>query len=70
MELFTQKFATKLRKVWGWDPGSEIRDPEKKPIPDPGPGSKSPRIRIRSTAYTSSLKKPKRSNLHIQEVNF
>jgi hypothetical protein len=40
IELFTQKFVTKLKKIWGWDPGSEIRDPEKNlfRIPDPGPG--------------------------------
>jgi hypothetical protein len=35
IELFTQKIVTKLSKIWIWDPGSEIRDPEK-PIPDPG----------------------------------
>jgi hypothetical protein len=43
----------KLLKIWSWDPGSEIRDPEKTyfgsripdpgvkkhPIPDPGSGS-------------------------------
>jgi hypothetical protein len=29
IELFTQKFFTKLSKIWVWDPGSEIRDPEK-----------------------------------------
>jgi hypothetical protein len=34
-ELFTQKFVTKLSKIWGWDPGSG-----KKPIPDPGSGSR------------------------------
>jgi hypothetical protein len=39
IELFTQKFVTKLKKIWGWDPGSG-----KKPIPDPGPGSKRHRI--------------------------
>jgi hypothetical protein len=27
--LFTQKIVTKLSKIWGWDPGSEILDPEK-----------------------------------------
>ncbi len=27
VELFTQKFVTKLKKIWGRDPGSEIRDP-------------------------------------------
>jgi hypothetical protein len=29
IELFTQKIVTKLSKIWVWDPGSEIRDPEK-----------------------------------------
>ncbi len=28
IELFTQKFVTKLLKIWGWDPGSEIQDPD------------------------------------------
>jgi hypothetical protein len=27
--LVTQKFVIKLSKIWVWDPGSEIRDPEK-----------------------------------------
>jgi hypothetical protein len=29
IELFTQKIVTQLSKIWVWDPGSEIRDPEK-----------------------------------------
>ncbi len=29
IELFDQKIVTKLSKIWVWDPGSEIRDPEK-----------------------------------------
>ncbi len=29
IEPFTQKTVTKLSKIWVWDPGSEIRDPEK-----------------------------------------
>jgi hypothetical protein len=29
IELITQKIVTKLSKIWVWDPGSEIRDPEK-----------------------------------------
>jgi hypothetical protein len=29
IELFTQKIVIKLSKKWIWDPGSEIRDPEK-----------------------------------------
>ncbi len=52
IELFTQKIVTNLSKIWAWDPGSEIRDPEKKPIPDPGSrGQKGTgsRIRIRNT---------------------
>jgi hypothetical protein len=36
IELFTQKFVTKLSKVWVGDPGSEIRDPGVKKAPDPG----------------------------------
>jgi hypothetical protein len=40
IELFTQKIVNKLSKIWIWDPGSEIRDPEKtysgSQIPDPG----------------------------------
>jgi hypothetical protein len=35
IELFTQKIVTNLSKIWVRDPGSEIRDPEKKPIHDP-----------------------------------
>jgi hypothetical protein len=59
IKLFTQNIVTKLSKIWVWDPGSEIRDPEK-PIPDPGSrGQKSTgsRIRIRNTGseYESSL---------------
>ncbi len=29
IELFTQKIVPKLSKIWVWDPGSEIWDPEK-----------------------------------------
>ena len=48
IELFTPQIVTELSKVWVWDPGSEIRDPEKTysgsriegskrhRIPDPG----------------------------------
>jgi hypothetical protein len=40
IELFTKKMVKKLIKIWSWDPGSEIRDPEKtysgSRIPDPG----------------------------------
>jgi hypothetical protein len=42
IELFMQKIVIKLSKILFWDPGSEIRDPEK-PIPDPGSrGQKAP----------------------------
>jgi hypothetical protein len=49
--LFIKKIVKKLLKIWSWDPGSEIRDPEKTysgsriqeskrhQIPDPGSGS-------------------------------
>jgi hypothetical protein len=46
VEVFTQKIFNMLSNIWVWDPGSEIRDPEK-PIPDPGSriqGSKRYRI--------------------------
>jgi hypothetical protein len=41
IELFTQKIVTMLSKIWVWDPGSEIRDPEKNllRIPDSVSGS-------------------------------
>jgi hypothetical protein len=29
IELCTQKIVCKLSKIWVWDPGFEIRDPEK-----------------------------------------
>ncbi len=65
VELFTPKFVTKLQKIWVWNPGSDIRDPDK-PIQDPGSGSrgqkKAPdlgsRIRIRNTGlYYILIKK-------------
>jgi hypothetical protein len=58
---FTQKIVTKLSKIWVWDPGSEIRDPEKTysgsriqgskrhRIPDPGSGSAT--LLVTSTVY-------------------
>jgi hypothetical protein len=54
-ELFTQTFVTNLSKIWAWDPGPKIRDPEKNlfRIPYPGPEVKKgigSRIRIRNTA--------------------
>jgi hypothetical protein len=41
IELFTQKFVTKLSKIWVWDPGSGknlfwIPDPGVKKASDPG----------------------------------
>jgi len=29
VEVFTQKIFNMLSNIWVWDPGSEIRDPEK-----------------------------------------
>jgi hypothetical protein len=62
IELFTQKIVTKLSKIRVWDPGSEIRDPEKtysgSRIPDPGvkkaPDPRS-RIRIRNTVKNDKI---------------
>jgi hypothetical protein len=51
IQLFTKKIVKRLFKIWSWDPGSEIRDPEKthsgsripnpgvKKTPDPGSGT-------------------------------
>jgi hypothetical protein len=44
IEVFTQKFFTKLSKIWIWDPGSgkklfRIPDPGVKKALDPGSGS-------------------------------
>ncbi len=54
IELFAQKIVTKLSKVWVWDPGSGIGDPEKtysgSQILDPGSrGQKGTGSRIRNT---------------------
>ncbi len=51
VEVFTQNFFNMLSNIWVWDPGFEIRDPEK-PIPDPGSrGQKGTGSRIRNTAF-------------------
>jgi hypothetical protein len=50
IELFTKKIVKKLFKIWSWDPGSEIRDPEKTHSGSRIQGSKRHRIRIRNTA--------------------
>ncbi len=51
MELFTKKMVKKLLKIWSWDPGSEIRDPEKTYSGSRIQGQKGTgsRIRIRNT---------------------
>ncbi len=46
LELFTKKIVKKLWKIWSWDPGSEIRDPEKTYSGSRIQGSKSTRSRI------------------------
>jgi hypothetical protein len=54
IDLFTQKFVIKLSKIWVWDPGSMIRDPEKtysgSRIRARGQKVTGSRIRIRNTA--------------------
>jgi len=50
IEVFTQKIVTKPSKIWVWDPGSEIRDPEKTYSGSRIQRSKRHRIRIRNTA--------------------
>ncbi len=56
--FFTQKIVTKLSKIWIWEPGSEIRDPEKthsgsrgqkgtgSRTPDPDPQHWSPMLQV------------------------
>jgi hypothetical protein len=58
IELFTKKIVKKLLKIWSWDPGSKIRDPEKTYFGSRIQGSKSTRsrIRIRNTAYDADEK--------------
>jgi hypothetical protein len=46
IELFTKKIVKKLLKIWTWDPGSGIRDPEKTYSGSRIQGSKSTRSRI------------------------
>ena len=50
IELFTQKIVNKLSKIWVWDLGSEIRDPEKTYSGSRGQKGTGSRIRIRNTA--------------------
>jgi hypothetical protein len=55
-ELFMQKIFINLSKIWVCDPGSEIRDPAKTYIPDPGSRDQKgfgSQIGIRNTAYSS-----------------
>jgi hypothetical protein len=62
IEFFTQKVVIKLSKIWVWDTGSEIWDPEKfipdpgsrgqrHRIPDPGNGSEKKSFRIHNPVY-------------------
>jgi hypothetical protein len=67
IELFTQKIVTKLSKICIWDPGSEIRDPEKTysgsriqgskrhRIPDPDPQHWLPPSQVGQPVPYSSL---------------
>jgi hypothetical protein len=52
VEVFTQNIFNMLSNIWVWDPGSEIRDPEKTYSGSRIQGSKRhriPQIRIRNT---------------------
>jgi hypothetical protein len=49
IEVFTQKIVTKLSKIRVWDPGSEIRDPEKIYSGSRSQKGTGSRIRIRNT---------------------
>jgi hypothetical protein len=53
-ELFTPNIVTKLSKIWVWDPGSEIRDPEKTYTGSRGQKGTGSRIRIRNTVRSST----------------
>ncbi len=55
IKLFTQKIVTKLSKIWLWDPGSEIRDPEKTSSGSRIQGSKRHRIPDPDPQYWPSL---------------
>ncbi len=63
VEVFTQKIFNMLSNIWVWDPGSEIRDPEKTYSGSRGQKGTGSRIRNRNTGYkyifvtTSILKK-------------
>jgi hypothetical protein len=48
--LFPPKNVNNLSKIWVWDPGSEIRDPEKPYSESRGQKGTGSRIRIRNTA--------------------
>jgi hypothetical protein len=52
IELFTPKIVNKLSKIWIWDPGSEILDPEKAYSGSRIQGSKRRRIPDPNTAGT------------------
>ncbi len=54
-ELFTQKIVNKLSKIWIWDPGSDIRDPEKTYSGSRIQGSKRHRIPVPDPQHCFSL---------------
>jgi hypothetical protein len=63
IELFTQKIVTKLSKIWVWDPGSEIRDPEKTYSESRIQGSK--RHGIPDPEHCRQARRPDLSLLHL-----
>ncbi len=71
IELFTQKIVNKVSKIWIWDPGSEIRDPEKTYFGSRIQESKRhrSRIRIRNTAKTVNSYRKKSSHEMVQPRN-
>jgi hypothetical protein len=55
VNVFSQKIFNMLSNIWVWDPGSEIRDPEKTYSGSRGQKGTGSRIRIRNTARIGAL---------------
>ncbi len=63
IELFSQKIVNMLSKIWIWDPGSEIRDPEKTYSGSRGQKGTGSWIRIRNTGGRYNLE-PQKNKPH------
>ena len=59
VEVFTQKIFNMLSNIWVWDPGSEIRDPEKTYSGSRIQGSKRHRIPDPDPQHWKQLKNSK-----------